>query len=358
MVVLGLTGCGTLLGFEEPTVLDAGNGGTASVGFGTSTSLQDERSGEISIPVTLSEPLAVDVSVAYAVSGGTADTFDYTLGGQRVSISAGATQGAISLAILADVIEEADETIVLVLSDPIGPAALGIDEHIITISENALPRVGFSLVSSQGTEADQVALTVVLDTPSAAEVTVAYAVSGTATQTADYSLAAGMLTFPPGITSQSITLSPVDDALDEDEETVMLTLVDPVNAIIETQASRTHTILDDDAQPEVHFAIANASTPEAGGTATVVVSLSAPSGRTVTVPFSPGGGPAQFNQDYTLSASPLVFAPGQVSKSIVATINDDNMSEANEYFDINIVNPVNASTALPNSHRHTIIDND
>ena len=57
-------------------------------------------------------------------------------------------------------------------------------------------------------------------------------------------MAAGTLTFTPGDTSESISLSVVDDSLDEANETVIVTLSGPVNATLGANTTHTYTITD------------------------------------------------------------------------------------------------------------------
>ena len=67
------------------------------------------------------------------------------------------------------------------------------------------------------------------------DVTVDYAVTGTATGSGtDYTLANGTLTINAGSTSGTITIaSIVDDTADEANETVIVTLSNPSNATLE-----------------------------------------------------------------------------------------------------------------------------
>ena len=69
---------------------------------------------------------------------------------------------------------------------------------------------------------------------SSQNVTVDYAITGTATGSGtDYTLSNGTLTISSGSTSGTITIaSIVNDSLDEDNETVILTLSNPGNAIL------------------------------------------------------------------------------------------------------------------------------
>jgi len=79
-------------------------------------------------------------------------------------------------------------------------------------------------------------------------VTVQYAVTGgTATGGGvDYTLNSGTLTFNPGVTSQNIPMTVVDDSLVESNETVIVTLSSPTNATLGANTTYTYTINDND----------------------------------------------------------------------------------------------------------------
>ena len=100
-------------------------------------------------------------------------------------------------------------------------------------------------------EGEAVEFTVSLSETSSQEVTVAYATSGgTATSGTDFTASSGTLTFEAGESSQTVSVSTVDDSLDEDDETFTLTLSSPANATL-ADATATGTITDDDdAAPE------------------------------------------------------------------------------------------------------------
>src|SRR6185295_15311977 len=130
--------------------------------------------------------------------------------------------------------------------------------HTYTIQDNdSQPTVQFALANSSGSEsASPVNLAVTLSAQSASTVTVNYAVNGGSTATGggvDYTLAAASLTFNPGETSKNISLAVNDDYLDENDETVILDLSSPSNAVLGTPSSHTYTIQDNDAAPTVQF---------------------------------------------------------------------------------------------------------
>jgi hypothetical protein len=69
---------------------------------------------------------------------------------------------------------------------------------------------------------------------------------GTATPVIDYTPATGVLTFDPGMSSQTITVNVIGDTVPEPDETFVVNLFDPSdNAVIETSQG-VGTILNDD----------------------------------------------------------------------------------------------------------------
>ncbi|GIS26035.1 MAG: hypothetical protein CM15mP127_04080 [Gammaproteobacteria bacterium] len=108
-------------------------------------------------------------------------------------------------------------------------ATLGSDDaHTYTITDNDdAPTIDFNTTTSSGAESvSSAALTVDLSAASSQNVTVNYAVTGTATGSGtDYTLANGTLTISAGATSGTITIAGIiDDSLDEPDETVIVTL--------------------------------------------------------------------------------------------------------------------------------------
>ncbi len=146
----------------------------------------------------------------------------------------------------------------------------------VTITVNPMPTVQFTSATGSGSESvTTVNIPVSLSAASGQTVTVQYAVTGgTATGGGvDYTLAAGQLTFNPGVTSQNIVMTVVDDSLPESNETVIITLSSPTNATLGTNTTYTYTIIDNDTAPMPTFVAAGAV---ASGTGTISPAL--PSG--------------------------------------------------------------------------------
>src|SRR5207237_3537148 len=82
--------------------------------------------------------------------------------------------------------------------------------------------------------------------PSAQTVTVNLAFSGTATLTNDYTASGTSIVVPPGSTIGSITLTAVQDAIDEVDETIVVDISSVTNGIESGTQQVTATIIDDD----------------------------------------------------------------------------------------------------------------
>ena len=111
------------------------------------------------------------------------------------------------------------------------------------------PQVAFTFASSSGDESNSpVNFAVSQSAVSESDVTVDYAVTGgTAIGGGmDYILAAGTATILAGQTTTNITASVVDDIMTEPDETIIVTLSNPINATLGTNTTHTYTILDND----------------------------------------------------------------------------------------------------------------
>ena len=155
-----------------------------------------------------------------------------------------------------------------------------------------------------------------LDPASTESVTVDYATSnGTATTGEDYTSTSGTLTFSAGDRRKTVSVPIINDAIDDDEETLTLTLSNASGAEID-DAAATGTIQDADAAAsELSVADAEAS-EEDDATIDFVVTLEPASSETVTVEYETADGTATAGDDYTAKSGTLTFNPGETSKTI------------------------------------------
>ena len=306
------TGTGTIddddgpgLGVDNVTV-DEGDTGTVNATF----------------TVSLSAASVQAVTVAWATSDATAtQPADYTAGSGTLTFSAGETEKSIDVAVIGDTVDELDETFTVTLSDP-GDATLSVATGTGTIVDDDGPGLGVDDVTviEGNTGTVNATFTVTLSTASVQAVTVAWATSdATATEPADYTAGSGALTFSAGETEKNIDVAVIGDTLDEDDETFTVMLSNPTNASLSV-ATGTGTIKDDDRPRSLSV---NDVTVTEGDTGTVnatfTVTLSGPSGRTVTVEWEAHSGPgdtATAGTDYTAGSGALTFSAGETEKDI------------------------------------------
>lgn len=179
--------------------------------------------------------------------------------------------------------------------------------------------------------------------------TVSYSISGTAVNGTDYSSLSGTIAIPATKTSATINVGPVDDALNEDPETVVLQLNAGTSYLVDSQAS-TATVNIADNDPAPVLTINNVAVAE-GGTAVFTVSLTPASGRTVSVNFASANGTAHnglvcvTGTDFLPSSGTRTFAPGTTSQSVSVKTCSDTITEGNETFLVNLSSPVHATLA-------------
>ncbi len=186
--------------------------------------------------------------------------------------------------------------------------------------------------------------TVTLAPASSQTVTVGYSTAdGTAVQGSDYTSTANTLSFPAGTTSRTISVPVIGDARDENAETFVVNLWSPVNATI-ADSQGVGTITDDDPPPTVSISDCTVQEGDAGASACgLTVSLSTPSGKTVTVSYATANGTATAGSDYTAASGTLTFAPGVPSLALSVLAKGDTTDETDESFVVNLSGPTNAT---------------
>ena len=335
------------------------------VDFNTTSSSGAESSSSAALTVDLSAASSNDITVDYSVTGSaTGSGTDYTLADGTLTMSAGSTSGTITIAgIVNDSLDEADETVIVTLSNP-SNATLGSDDaHTYTITDNDdPPEVDFNITSSSGAESVSSAdLTVDLSAASSNDITVDYAVTGTATGSGtDYTLADGTLTISAGSTSGTITIASIDDdAIDESDETVVVTLSNPSNATLGSDDSHTYTITDNEDTPTINFSTTSSTAAESVSSADITIDLSAESSQDVTVNYAVTGTATGSGTDFTLADGTLTISAGSTAEILtIASIVDDVIDESDETVIVTLSSPSNATLGSDSIHTYTITDND
>ena len=315
----------------------------------------DEGAGRAAFTVSLRPSSGQTVTVSYVTADGTATAgSDYTAASGILTFVPGETRRIISVAITDDPVDEDQETFTVRLH---GSANATLDDRsaIGTIVDNdAAPELTVEDVTVDE-DAGNAAFMVTLSASSRRAVTVSYATAdGSAAAGADYTAASGELTFVPGSRTETILVAVLNDVLDEDDETFTLLLSDPVHATLD-DGSAIGTIVDDDAAPEL--TVEDVTVDEDAGNAAFMVTLSASSGRAVTVSYATADGSAAAGADYTAASGELTFAPGSRTETILVAVLNDVLDEDDETFTLLLSDPVHA-TLDDGSATATIVDDD
>jgi hypothetical protein len=334
-----------------------------TVDFSAVSYSNEEGTVGVPIGVTLSPPSGRTVTVEYASSAGTATPgSDYTEINGTVTFDPSEFWQTFALPIAEDTLDEIDETIVLTLSNPGNANLDGNNPATFTILDDDDPPVVDFAEAAYSIEEDvtSAVITVTLSSASGQVVTVNYATSaGSATEGADYSDEAGQITFLPGDVSESFMVPIFEDLLDEDDETVTLTLSGADNAGLgDVNNPAILTITDDDAEPTLAFSLPQYDVVEQGTSVLVTVMLSAPSGRTVSVDYASSEGTATAGTDYTDVDAALTFDPDVVVRTFTVPILEDLRDEDDETVFLTLSAPLYAGIAGTNPVTLTISDDD
>lgn len=224
-----------------------------------------------------------------------------------------------------------------------------------------VPQVRFAAASYTVSEATSAVTVNVLRTgPTSGAVTVDYAATGgTAVNGQDYALAAGTLTFGPGVTAQSFAVMLTNDTVAEGAETIVLTLSNPGGATLGTPAVATVKVTSNDVGGVLRFENAVYSREESGGSATITVTRAGGLAGGVTVDVATVNGTAVAGAHYTAVARALTFGAGQTSASFSVPLLDNGVSEASRWLSLVLSTPAGGATlGTPSSAVLWIVNDD
>jgi hypothetical protein len=218
------------------------------VQLNAATFAANENGNSVTVVVNLSAPSGQSVTVDYATSDGTATAAeDYAAVAGTLTFAPGQTSQSFMVAILNDELDEPNETAEVTLSAPVN-GALGVPASAtLTITDDdPMPSIHFTQSAYEVSEGNTTAaVSVTLSAASSFTVTVHYATSdGTATNGSDYIATNGVLSFDPGETSQSFSVTILPYGLNESDETINLALSNAGHAVLGTPQSSTLTILE------------------------------------------------------------------------------------------------------------------
>lgn len=177
------------------------------------------------------------------------------------------------------------------------------DPAFVLGTDEATPTVAFTAASQSGAEnVGTMTAMVELSAVSGHDVSVPFTVGGTAASPTDYTISSSPVVIPAGALSADITITVVNNQIDDTDKTVVITLGTPTNALVGTTNVHTATITDDDSAGITVTPTSGLVTTEAGGTATFTVVLDSQPTADVTIGLSSSN-----TTEGTVSPSSLTF---------------------------------------------------
>ena len=337
---------------------------TASSGVTLSVSPESVSEGASATTVTVTASLnggtrGDATPVAVTVGSGTATSgTDFTaVAGFSISIPANTRSrtGPFTLTPTQDTVDEPDETVTVGGTTTVsGFAVTGTTVEIA--DDDASPTVTLSLSDASIAE-DAGSTTVTISTGSGptfgAAQTITLTLSGTAMETDDYTISSTSLTLAAGAASVTATITAVQDIIDDDAETVIVTASNGGDSI----GSQTITIADDDDAPALSLSVSSGTIAEDGETSsTVTVGTGAgavfETEQTIALTLT---GTATRTDDYTISGESLTLAAGATSVTATVTAVDDNFDDDAETV---LIDAAIGQTAVGTQQSIAIADDD
>ncbi len=307
--------------------------------------------------------LDINLRVDFTLEGSASFGADYSaLPALSITIPAGSATADIPITAINDGLNEGEETVILRLSSSSAYNVGNPGSATIIVVDDEGANVTLSASDSSAAEVTNPgAFTFSRAGGTAGTPLVVYfAVNGTAARGVDYTDIPDFITIPAGATSFVLPISPLNDTINEDNETVTLTLLPAPEYTLATTAPQTVTITSEDTGPVgVGFTVAESSGNETVTGPLLSVQLSRVATQPVTVSYAVSGGSATGNGiDYTLSAGTITLLPSTNNQSFRITIVNDTTPETNETIRVTLSSPVNAVLDGISTHTYTIIDDD
>ncbi|MGD9611538.1 MAG: Calx-beta domain-containing protein [Kiritimatiellia bacterium] len=206
-----------------------------------------------------------------------------------------------------------------------------------------------------------VTVTVARNNGTLGEISVPFAVAdGTAVAPDDYVATNGVLTFADGAVSASFAVELVDDADDEQAETLLLTLGDPTGgATLAPPSQAVLTVHDDDGAGLFAFETDQTAVSESNDTAWIYVWRLEGAEGAASVDYVVSGGTATAGADYVAATGTVSFGAGITSRYFTVALLDDVDLEDTESILMRLTNASpGAAIGSPDSSVLNVLDDE
>ncbi len=205
------------------------------------------------------------LDVFYSVGGSALNGVDFQPLLGLVTFAAGSSTATVDVVPINDSLGEPAQTVSLQIRSASQYQFSGTGNAVVTINDDGdLPVVAVGASAAQAAEGASPTngtFTFTTSGTDAGNITVHYTVSGTATPGVDYTALSGTLSMGKNTTA-TVTVTPINDAIAEDAESVILTITPDPAYTVDLQNSATITIRDDDAVNMVSVSATNTAVSE------------------------------------------------------------------------------------------------
>ncbi len=325
-----------------------------NIAIGNATTTEgNDGSLAISFPMTVTPAAAVPITLTVNTANGTATAgSDYTaVSSGSFTIPAGTTNIDLNLTVLNDLIVETDETFTVTISNA-SSGTIVTTQALGTIVDNDAAVLNLASVTQPEGNAGNspMTFTATLSQPVQGVVTAEFATGDlmALVSDADYVATSGTISFPNGVTSQTITVQISGDSKVENNEQFSLGLTNLVRPVgitainLGPDAVVNGTIQNDDVST---LTLSNATRTEGNsGSAPMnfVLTSSNASAIPLTATVNTANGTAMAPTDYVALVNQTVTVPAGAAGqtvSVPVTVNGDLVVEGNETFTVALSAP-------------------
>ncbi|HWB01680.1 MAG TPA: Calx-beta domain-containing protein [Verrucomicrobiales bacterium] len=320
-LISGFLGQGTVFITDDdtPEVSVVATGSTASEAGRNPATFVVSRTGGTAQPLT----------VNYAIAGSAVHGVDYGILPGVLTIPAGSSAASISVVPIDDDIGESPQTVVVRLAAGAAYAVGSAGSAAATIEDDDLPVVTIGVTDGTFAEPGDTGQFKITTTGSGTgNVNVRYSVSGSAISGTDFTALTGILTMARNATA-SVTITPLDDTLPEERETVTLTIEDDPSYSVFLDRSATINLLDNE-HNIVNVSAGTGFLQESDfGQIGFYLSRQGSTAASLTVKYAMGGTAAN-GVDYRTLTGSAVIPAGQTGVSVTTGILSDSILEGAE----------------------------
>jgi uncharacterized protein YhjY with autotransporter beta-barrel domain len=334
---------------------------TVSIAVAPATVAEDGAANLV-YTVTRSASLATPTVVNLTTGGTATSGTDYAGGVTTVTIPANATTATITIDPAVDAAVEPDETVILTVAAGTGYTVGAPSAATGTIQNDDVVNLTINDVTvTEGNSGTVNAIfTVSLSAPAGPggvsfDIATANGSAASGTDYVQQSLTGQ--TIPAGSSTYTFNVAVTGDVLNEASETFFVNVTNVTGATV-TDGQGLGTITNDDALPSLSVNDVTLTEGNAGTVnAVFTVTLSAPSGQTVSVNYATANGTATQPADYTSTSGTAIFPIGSTTQTIGVPVIGELVPEANESFVVNLSAATNATIA-DNQGTGTITNDD